>query len=1233
MAVSDVFKVYLYADPFVALYDVDYPFPDGEEITSGIVNVDIVEGTDTYEGPQEQIDTGQFTIVSRNPNLDPKINPNLKYNSAIKFYDARFGEFFRGYVTDINVEYQRNDNPIITITGTDIFGVMQRVVVSQETHDSIMALSTGPTWNGITFTEFLPYMYDFTSKYLDLTAIAQGTNPQCKGFFFPTSPGSVGSFGQQAVENLNYSPAKYIPQVGETYLDVINKYAQTNLTSFSARGPDTQLGFFYINVYPFAKYDPTFWFPQQDPYLEYPDYDFNSDPNSNKPYETILIDNGYNRVINQIDISNEYRFVDAGELKSESENFTRTSSDSIEDYAISRASMSTIYPEDGDLPNADWADRYSENIFQITGFPGQEIQKITFDNARIEDIENEYPYSRYLINQLVRIKHQINNNETIDRIHNIAGITHNISLNKWEMGFTLKPSKEDNVFTNQGSLPILTMNATSGDANFNFTATIGSVDPERIESIVWALSAIDPDDPTLIYPYALSGNMFKNGLARTGYTQTWNFDDDGILAPYSFDSESTYEEPTDNRYGGYGPGNWNVYAFITLTNGFTIFLQEQLVVGTPAVEANFGWTQNLTTSFGQVSFVDTSVNHETGEPDSYAWTFGDGTTSSERNPVHTYVPTTNENSYGVSLEVYAFGPGETKVYNTHTETVTLAQPTMVPDFTWTLNRQTVTFTNTSTNVGLEEPDAYFWNFGDGTTSTAKNPVKIFAAGDEETVSFNVSLTTRNIWEQTATTTKEVTVEAFDASGTLPISQIRLRIENYTVSRGATSVTKNMYPYIFDMKARTSGNKVNLSYLKPTTTTGTNIAYFQEADGTVAEVTTDLLNLTRDSTITPTDQYALTPFITIPAGSGTSTHTFALTTNLGNPTQFIKDLLLTVRDVGTTGNISLPLSSASTNPIYIDVPNTFGGWTNIGYFQLNTGRVDETKPAGQVTQLVKTMTAIRPMPMNIPYFNYTFSGRTGTFTALETGSSYSWNFGDGNFGGGATASNLYSAPGTYNVTLTTNLIGGGTRVTTEPVIVSAINANSIRYVKIEQPYVDSDTRFGTPTLGNFSLWKDGAKLISNINPTWGGANNAFINDGGLWYSGITTTPTLIDTTALLASTQTQTQLVTGTGVRMRGDDSEYRSQWSGIADFKTAYNVVSEIKIDAAKFLTSIPQPGGFPTWTGNPPANGPTYNIYSSTYTGDTWTTARDGSWTLIGTITPTAMSSTAFTTYTMTPS
>lgn len=1042
MIVADVFKVYLYPDPLVAL--ADYNLELAEDITSGILNVDIQFGTDIYEGPQQQIDTGQFTIVTRNPAMDPKINPNLKYNSAIKFVDTRitgFGEtneFFRGYVTDIQVEYQRKDDPIITITGTDIFGAAQRVVINQDTHDSIMALSTGPSWNGITFSEFVPYMGDFTSKYVFTEGITLPDGSTPTGFWFDASK----SFNEQPFGNLAFSPAKYIPQVGESYLEVMNKYAQTNLTSFTARG---EFGYDYINVYSFAKYDPQFWTPQQDPIVQYQDYDFSSDPADNKPYQSILIDNGYNRVINQVDISNEYRYVDAGQLESTTESFTRILDDSIEEYAISRASISTIYPEDLPMSAANWANRYSENIFQVTGLPGQEIQQITFDNARYEDVQNEFSYSNYNINKLIRIKHQINNDETIDRVYDIAGISHNISPDNWEMNFTLKPSKQEIVFQYQGSAPTLEMNETTGDANFNFTATLVNFDPEAVSGVVWVLSGTEADQVALMWPIAISGNMFNDGLQRTGLTQTWNFDDDGILAPYSFDAINI--PPEDNRYGGYGPGIWNVYAYISLTNRFTIVLQQQLVVGTPVVEADFGWTQNLTNNFGQVNFIDTSVNNEIGEVDSYAWDFGDGNTSSERNPIHVYEPAPDETEYEVSLEVYSFGPGGTKVYNTHTETVTLVQPAMVADFTFTQNNQIVTFTNTSTNVGFEEPDAYFWEFDDGTTSTLKNPVHTFPIDDTLTLSFEVKLTIRNIWEQTENVTKTVTVTGLNQSGTYGVRYIKLRIDPYNVPIEFPSTFRAITPTMSFLKAITSDTGQNLTYLKPLlnySDTTFPLTWRNVAGSNPQQSLGWEYYLTRDPAINPTNAYGLGAV----AQSGLNTpflYRWELVIDMQQPTNFINQIFLTFQTLFQSGgfyngfhpedfypkisvDVATYITDYTPNPAGTKGPETLNGdWLNIGYFKIEPG---------SVPTLSREMFKMRPFPLNIPYFLYTFNDKIVSFTSVETADSYAWDFGDGTTSTLKDPVKTYASYGTYTVTLEVTNDAVITRTTTEPVIVQA-----------------------------------------------------------------------------------------------------------------------------------------------------------------------------------------------------
>ena len=127
MLVDQVFSAHL------VLPDSSY-----QDITGGILNVDISHGTEVYEGPYQQIDTGLFTIVSRSSTLDPNVNANVVEGAAIEFRDSRNVEagksnvFFLGYITDIDVQYQRDDDPIITITGTDVFGLLQRTVVSED---------------------------------------------------------------------------------------------------------------------------------------------------------------------------------------------------------------------------------------------------------------------------------------------------------------------------------------------------------------------------------------------------------------------------------------------------------------------------------------------------------------------------------------------------------------------------------------------------------------------------------------------------------------------------------------------------------------------------------------------------------------------------------------------------------------------------------------------------------------------------------------------------------------------------------------------------------------------------------------------------------------------------------------------------------------------------------------------------------------------------------------------
>jgi len=132
-----------------------------------------------------------------------------------------------------------------------------------------------------------------------------------------------------------------------------------------------------------------------------------------------------------------------------------------------------------------------------------------------------------------------------------------------------------------------------------------------------------------------------------------------------------------------------------------------------------------------VQFTNTSTGDNiTG----WSWNFGDGVTSFEQNPQHTY---TTAGTYNVSLNIT--NPWGT---NTTTKSLNITSAPLAPpiaNFTATpMNGTaplTVTFTDTSTNT----PTGWFWDFGDGNTSTQQNPVYIYT----QLGNHNVNLTATN----------------------------------------------------------------------------------------------------------------------------------------------------------------------------------------------------------------------------------------------------------------------------------------------------------------------------------------------------------------------------------------------------------------------------------------------------------------------------------------------------------
>ncbi|WP_292378136.1 PKD domain-containing protein [Methanosarcina sp. UBA289] len=130
----------------------------------------------------------------------------------------------------------------------------------------------------------------------------------------------------------------------------------------------------------------------------------------------------------------------------------------------------------------------------------------------------------------------------------------------------------------------------------------------------------------------------------------------------------------------------------------------------------------------KVTFTDKS----TGSPTSWKWTFGDGTTSTVKNPVHTY---SKAGKYTVSLTVKNAVGTNTKTINNYIITTALKAPVAAFSAAPTSGKAPlkVQFTDKSTG----SPTSWKWNFGDGTYSTARSPAHTYSKAGKYTVSLTV----------------------------------------------------------------------------------------------------------------------------------------------------------------------------------------------------------------------------------------------------------------------------------------------------------------------------------------------------------------------------------------------------------------------------------------------------------------------------------------------------------------
>jgi PKD repeat protein len=260
------------------------------------------------------------------------------------------------------------------------------------------------------------------------------------------------------------------------------------------------------------------------------------------------------------------------------------------------------------------------------------------------------------------------------------------------------------------------------DANFTFSPS----DPEKNEIIQFVDTSTDPNGPISSW--------------------LWDFGDG---------TTSTIQHPT-HAYPAID--TYTVTLKVWDGDGGTDTFSKIVVVINIAPDAEFSFTPDEAQIDEVVTFTDQSTDAD-GTIVSWEWDFGDGSTSTDQNPTHSY---SEPGSYTVTLIVFDEQGDSDGV----TKTIVVVNQPPEAGFTYLPKvpkaGETVSFTDEST-----DPDGsivtWKWDFGDGTTSKETNPDHVYQSPGTYTVKLKVY----DEYGDVSIFTQEITVDPADTGSDIP----------------------------------------------------------------------------------------------------------------------------------------------------------------------------------------------------------------------------------------------------------------------------------------------------------------------------------------------------------------------------------------------------------------------------------------------------------------------------------
>jgi PKD repeat protein len=233
-----------------------------------------------------------------------------------------------------------------------------------------------------------------------------------------------------------------------------------------------------------------------------------------------------------------------------------------------------------------------------------------------------------------------------------------------------------------------------------------------------------------------SGSTASWGSSITDYE--WDFNNDG-----TYDSSGKIVTTTFSTKGIH-----TVKLRVTDSLGVHAYDTTTVEILNKDPVAAFTYSPSSPKTSDEVEFIDTSTDPD-GTIASWEWDFGDGGTSTKKNPTHEFL---DDGKYNVVLTVTDNDGGQ----DSETIKITVKNRKPVADFSCTPSDPTTVDTVEFSDSSSDEDgtiEGWEWDFGDGYTSDIENPTHKYSEagdysveltvtdddGDKDTVSFDITV--------------------------------------------------------------------------------------------------------------------------------------------------------------------------------------------------------------------------------------------------------------------------------------------------------------------------------------------------------------------------------------------------------------------------------------------------------------------------------------------------------------